>query len=83
MTIWIAVVCNCEVIKKVNHIYEGCVTFLEVVYDPHWQIGTWLLVKDKNGDHIVLSLYNYVQPHEDPKKIFPVEMRLALLSPYI
>jgi len=76
-------VCIREVIKEVNHIHEGCVTFLEVVYEPHWQIGTWLLVKDKNSDHIVLSLYNYVQPHEDPKKIFPVGMRLALLSPYI
>jgi tetratricopeptide (TPR) repeat protein len=72
-----------DVVKKVNHIHTDCVMLLESIHEPYRQVGTNLLVEDLEGDCILLSLYNYVGPEENPKDVFPVGMRFALLAPYM
>lgn len=72
-----------QVVKKVNHIHTDSVMFLTVTHVPYRQVGTSLLVEDDKNDCIMLSLYNYVATDEDPKNVFPVGTRLALLAPYL
>eukprot|EP00546_Thalassionema_frauenfeldii_P010104 CAMPEP_0178928772 /NCGR_PEP_ID=MMETSP0786-20121207/20129_1 /TAXON_ID=186022 /ORGANISM="Thalassionema frauenfeldii, Strain CCMP 1798" /LENGTH=801 /DNA_ID=CAMNT_0020604753 /DNA_START=885 /DNA_END=3287 /DNA_ORIENTATION=+ len=72
-----------DVLRKVNHIHANCVLLLEVIHEPYRQIGTNFLAQDENRDCIMVALYNYVATDEDPKDLFPVGMRFALLTPYM
>ncbi|CAJ1941343.1 unnamed protein product [Cylindrotheca closterium] len=56
---------------------------LEVIHEPYRQVGTSLLVEDSRGGVIMLSLYNYVGPDEDPNELFQVGTEFALVAPYL
>jgi tetratricopeptide (TPR) repeat protein len=70
-------------IKYVNSIQTGCVLFVKTWKEAHRLVATPLCVEDSNGDAIMLNLYNYVRPEEDPQLIFPCGTYLAIMEPYL
>jgi tetratricopeptide (TPR) repeat protein len=70
-------------IKYVNSIQTGCVLFVKTWKEAYRLVATALCVEDDNGDAIMLNLYNYVRPEEDPQLMFPRGTYLAVKEPYL
>jgi hypothetical protein len=72
-----------EAIMRVNTIQTGRVLYVKTVNKSYRIVGTSLLVEDANNDLIILTVYNFVHPEEDPQLVFPCGTHIAILEPYL
>ena len=72
-----------EAIERVNTIQSGRVLFVETIKPAYRFTATLLCVCDTNADVMMLNLYNYFLPDEDPQKVFPSGTYLAIMEPYL
>eukprot|EP00798_Chlamydomonas_sp_ICE-L_P007806 gene7806-1003_t len=72
-----------EAVRQVNMIHSGRVMFLTTVEEAYRTVATSLLVKDTEGNMMVLHLYNYVPAEMSPRKMIPAGTHIALVEPYL
>lgn len=72
-----------EAIMHVNTIHTGRVLFVKTIRKSFRKVGTALLVEDSNDDLIMLYVYNFVSPEENPQLVFPCGTFIAILEPYL
>ena len=71
-----------EIVTRGNIIHHDRALFAKTLFTPFRINATNLLLVDQNGDPMMLSLYNFVRPQQDPADLFPDGSFVALVEPY-